>query len=196
MTILFSYLTPALQESDEESEAPQSYTTQTKSSSKFTYPKRGMENNIRLSQSCLSENCSSPNDQCDGYKSSFDDNDGEGSSPVRPSFGTDTNDNTFYNKQSSQFKADDNKFEDMDEAFTAEYSSKSKRMMSNMGYKPGKGLGKFEHGRTAPVEASTQKGRRGLGLKPSIVGEVPQDFKWTPDETKSDAKEEVVSYKY
>lgn len=67
-------------------------------------------------------------------------------------------------------------------------------MMSNMGYKPGKGLGKFEHGRTVPVEASTQKGRRGLGLKPSVVGEIPQDFKWTPDESKSEAKEEVVSY--
>lgn len=54
----------------------------------------------------MSENCSSPNDQYDDYKQSFDDNDGDGSSPVRPSFGGDTNDNTFYNKQSSQNKGD------------------------------------------------------------------------------------------
>lgn len=68
--------------------------------------------------------------------------------------------------------------------------------MSNMGYRPGKGLGKFEHGRTAPVEASSQKGRRGLGLKPSVVGEVSHDFKWTPDDSKPEAKEEKVSYYY
>lgn len=86
------------------------------------------------------------------------------------------------------------KYEEIDEAFSGNFSEKSKRMMSNMGYKPGKGLGKFEHGRTAPVEASTQKGRRGLGLQPSVVGEVPRDFKWTPDESKYEATEEVVSY--
>ncbi|KAG7308575.1 hypothetical protein JYU34_005791 [Plutella xylostella] len=72
------------------------------------------------------------------------------------------------------------------------YSEKAKRMMSQMGFKPGRGLGKFEHGRTEPVEASTQKGRRGLGLKPSIVGTVPQDFKWSPDDEKPEVKEEVL----
>lgn len=54
----------------------------------------------------MSENCSSPNDQYDDYKQSFDDNDGEGSSPIRPSFGGDTNDSTFYNKQSCEYKND------------------------------------------------------------------------------------------
>lgn len=61
-----------------------------------------------------------------------------------------------------------------------------------MGHKPGRGLGKFEHGRVEPVEASTQKGRRGLGLKPSVVGEVPRDFKWSPDEAVPEAQEEIV----
>lgn len=73
------------------------------------------------------------------------------------------------------------------------YSAKAKNMMSNMGFKPGKGLGKFEHGRTEPVEASTQKGRRGLGLKSSTVGTVPRDFKWSPDDEKAEAKEKVVN---
>lgn len=101
----FNYLPLVLQESDEEPEAPENYATETqKSSSKFTYPKRSSENNIRLSRSSLSENCSSPNDQYDDYKQTFDDNDGEGSSPIRPSFGGDTNDSTFYNKQSCEYK--------------------------------------------------------------------------------------------
>ena len=65
--------------------------------------------------------------------------------------------------------------------------------MMNMGFKPGKGLGKFEHGRTVPVEASAQKGRRGLGAKPSAVGALPQDIKEVGEEAKPEAREEVVS---
>lgn len=103
----YYYHVPVLQESDEEPEAPDGYATDIqKPISKFMYPKRSTENNIRLSRSSLSENCSSPNDQYDDYKLSFEDNDGEGSSPLRPSFGGDTTDNTFYNKQSSQHKGD------------------------------------------------------------------------------------------
>lgn len=97
---------------------------------------------------------------------------------MRPSF--QDHGETFYNKSS-------------DQAEYTGYSESSKRMMKNMGFKPGRGLGKFEHGRTQPVEASTQKGRRGLGAKPSVVGELPQDFKPSTEEVKPEAKEEVVS---
>lgn len=45
------------------------------------------------------------------------------------------------------------------------YSAKTLRMMQAMGYKPETGLGKSGQGRLEPVEASNQKGRRGLGLK-------------------------------
>ncbi|XP_021362611.1 cap-specific mRNA (nucleoside-2'-O-)-methyltransferase 1-like [Mizuhopecten yessoensis] len=45
------------------------------------------------------------------------------------------------------------------------YTEKAKRMMALMGYQAGKGLGKNEQGRTEIVEASKQKGRRGLGLR-------------------------------
>ena len=46
-----------------------------------------------------------------------------------------------------------------------QYSTKSFRMMQNMGFDPQKGLGKSGQGRIEPIEASDQKGRRGFGLK-------------------------------
>lgn len=45
------------------------------------------------------------------------------------------------------------------------YSNKSMMMMKKMGFNPDQGLGKSGQGRIAPIEASEQKGRRGLGLK-------------------------------
>ncbi|KAJ8731295.1 hypothetical protein PYW07_004459 [Mythimna separata] len=147
-----------------------------------SYGDRSPEENIRLSRSSLSENCSSPNDQYDDYRPVFDDpEDGEGSG--RPSF-QDSGD-SFYNKNPEQKK-------NFEETYSGEYSEKSKRMMMNMGFKPGKGLGKFEHGRTQPVEASAQKGRRGLGAKPSAVGALPQDIKEVTEEAKPEAREEVM----
>ncbi|CAG4971708.1 unnamed protein product [Colias eurytheme] len=148
---------------------------------KINFAEKTSDRNNRLSQSSLSENCSSPNEGYnDEFRPGFEDND---DLSMRASFHA-NNEGSFYNK-----KADT---DEKDEAFKSEYSEKSKRMMSNMGYKPGRGLGKFEHGRVEPVEASTQKGRRGLGLKPSLVGDVPRDFKWSPDEAKAEAKEEVI----
>jgi hypothetical protein len=144
------------------------------------------DNNVRLSRSSLSENCSSPNDQYEDFRIGDNDADnGEGS--MRPSFHQEPNDNSFYSKKST-------KSVEMNNAYSMDYSEKSKRIMSNMGYKPGKGLGKHGHGRVEPVEASTQKGRRGLGSKPSVVGEIPQDLKWSPEDLKAEAKEEPVSY--
>lgn len=233
----------ALQETSDESE-PETPKTDNNSARvqptnavKFNYP----EENIRLSRSSISENCSSPiNDQYDDFRPGFDDNDVENAElSTQPSF-QDSIDNSFYNKNSKEsdkasnsgysetskqmmgFKlskgfedndtengegsmrpsfqdSSDNLFynknlKELDEAINTGYSEISKRMMSHMGYKRGKGLGKNEHGRIEPVEASTQKGRRGLGLKPSVVGDVSRDFKWSPDEAKPEAKEEVVSW--
>uniref|UniRef100_A0A1E1WUV2 Cap-specific mRNA (nucleoside-2'-O-)-methyltransferase 1 n=1 Tax=Pectinophora gossypiella TaxID=13191 RepID=A0A1E1WUV2_PECGO len=142
-------------------------------SNNFNFRKQSTDGNLRLSRSS-----SSPTDQFDDIRPSFDDNDTDnGESSMRPSF----QNSTSY----TQFK-------EMESAFAGGYSEKSKRIMSNMGFKLGKGLGKYEHGRIEPVEASTQKGRRGLGLKPSTVGEVPRDFTWSPDESKPEAKEEVL----
>ena len=45
------------------------------------------------------------------------------------------------------------------------YSSMAQKMMAKMGYKQGKGLGKYETGRVDIIEASKQRGLRGLGLK-------------------------------
>ncbi|KAF9822669.1 hypothetical protein SFRURICE_012448 [Spodoptera frugiperda] len=148
-----------------------------------SYGDQSPEENIRLSRSSLSENCSSPNDnQYDDYRPVFDEAEGSEESG-RPSF-MDSGD-AFYNKNNELNK----NFED---AYSVKYSEKSKRMMMNMGFKPGKGLGKFEHGRTQPVEASAQKGRRGLGAKPSAVGALPEDIKVVTEDAKPEAREQVL----
>ncbi|XP_026734620.1 cap-specific mRNA (nucleoside-2'-O-)-methyltransferase 1 isoform X2 [Trichoplusia ni] len=177
----------ALQESDKESpETPIAENNygdfQQPGKIRQNYRDQSPEENIRLSRSSLSENCSSPSDQFDDYRPGFDEGD-DGDGSTRPTF-QDSGD-TFYNKINSD---PNNKFED---AYSGEYSEKSKRMMKNMGFKPGKGLGKFEHGRTQPVEASTQKGRRGLGAKPSAVGALPE-IKHITEESKPEAREQVL----
>lgn len=59
------------------------------------------------------------------------------------------------------------------------YSTPALRMMQKMGYSGQTGLGKKEQGRLEPVEASTQKGRRGFGLKLDGLDLAAQ--KWTPE---------------
>ncbi|XP_022331007.2 cap-specific mRNA (nucleoside-2'-O-)-methyltransferase 1-like [Crassostrea virginica] len=71
------------------------------------------------------------------------------------------------------------------------YNDFSARMMAKMGYKEGKGLGKEQQGRTEIVEASNQRGRRGLGLK--IRGLEPsKEVDWNFEVEEIIEKEEVV----
>uniref|UniRef100_A0A182SCI5 G-patch domain-containing protein n=1 Tax=Anopheles maculatus TaxID=74869 RepID=A0A182SCI5_9DIPT len=46
----------------------------------------------------------------------------------------------------------------------ANFSEKSVRIMQQMGYKAGTGLGKAGQGRVDLIETSSQKGRSGLGM--------------------------------
>jgi len=62
------------------------------------------------------------------------------------------------------------------------YSSFAQKLMSQMGYKKGKGLGKNESGRIDIVEASNQRGRRGLGM--TIDGlEAKDDATWNEEDS-------------
>lgn len=63
--------------------------------------------------------------------------------------------------------------------YESTYSATSMRMMAKMGFKSDTGLGKAGQGRLEPIEASTQKGRRGLGLKLDDLDSAAD--KWTPD---------------
>lgn len=70
------------------------------------------------------------------------------------------------------------------------YNDFSARMMAKMGYKEGLGLGKEQQGRVEIVEASNQRGRRGLGLK--IKGLEPsQEVDWEFETEEIIEKEEV-----
>ncbi|GAB0094021.1 Cap-specific mRNA (nucleoside-2'-O-)-methyltransferase 1 [Sergentomyia squamirostris] len=78
---------------------------------------------------------------------------------------------------------------------TEMYSKASLRMMKNMGYQERTGLGKHSQGRLDPIEASNQKGRRGLGAAPDSVDlsagqfdekvevvQIPESVEWLHDE--------------
>lgn len=60
-----------------------------------------------------------------------------------------------------------------------------------MGYKAGEGLGKFGQGRSEIVEASKQRGRRGLGFE--IEGLQADDVEWV--ETEKEVQfAEIIQY--
>ncbi|XP_062406548.1 cap-specific mRNA (nucleoside-2'-O-)-methyltransferase 1 [Sardina pilchardus] len=63
----------------------------------------------------------------------------------------------------------------------AMYNSVSQKLMAKMGFREGEGLGKFGQGRKDIVEASTQRGRRGLGLMlKGFQGELNVDWRDEP----------------
>ncbi|KAE8286854.1 Cap-specific mRNA (nucleoside-2'-O-)-methyltransferase 1 [Larimichthys crocea] len=62
------------------------------------------------------------------------------------------------------------------------YNSVSQKLMAKMGFREGEGLGKFGQGRKEIVEASTQRGRRGLGLTlQGFQGELNIDWRDEPE---------------
>ncbi|KAF3702856.1 Cap-specific mRNA (nucleoside-2'-O-)-methyltransferase 1 [Channa argus] len=62
------------------------------------------------------------------------------------------------------------------------YNRVSQKLMAKMGFREGEGLGKFGQGRKEIVEASTQRGRRGLGLTlQGFQGELNVDWRDEPE---------------
>ncbi|RUS78259.1 hypothetical protein EGW08_013975 [Elysia chlorotica] len=69
-----------------------------------------------------------------------------------------------------------------DKTENVEMSAMAKKMMAKMGHKEGEGLGKHGQGRKEIVEASTQRGRRGLGMV--VAGLEPKNVDWDFDREK------------
>ncbi|CAM4677030.1 unnamed protein product [Leuciscus chuanchicus] len=62
------------------------------------------------------------------------------------------------------------------------YNTVSQKLMAKMGFREGEGLGKYGQGRKEIVEASTQRGRRGLGLTlKGFQGDLNVDWEDEPE---------------
>lgn len=81
----------------------------------------------------------------------------------------------------SSFDDQDNDAKQTSSSFSM-YNSVSQKLMAKMGFREGEGLGKFGQGRKDIVEASTQRGRRGLGLTlQGFQGELNVDWRDEPE---------------
>lgn len=85
------------------------------------------------------------------------------------------------------------------------YSGPSLRMMEKMGYRKDTGLGRLGQGRVEPIEASQQRGRRGLGMRlddldqaavkwdPSIENlQIPEEVEWLVNQEPENALLELT----
>ncbi|KAF7994048.1 hypothetical protein HCN44_011317 [Aphidius gifuensis] len=79
---------------------------------------------------------------------------------------------------------------DNDDDINKSSSNIAMSMMRKMGYQKGKGLGKAEQGIVAPIEAYSQKGRRGLGHDNTKLSQAR--LKWDPTAEIVNVKEEIT----
>lgn len=117
-----------------------------------------------------------PNDSVKRSYSYTSDEAEEAGSHKRQKFISESTDNPSDSEPGSS-KADESNGQGMP-SYETIYSGPSMRMMEKMGYKKDTGLGRLGQGRVEPIEASHQKGRRGLGMRLDDLDKAA--VKWDP----------------
>nr|XP_055044555.1 cap-specific mRNA (nucleoside-2'-O-)-methyltransferase 1 isoform X1 [Misgurnus anguillicaudatus] len=149
---------------------------------KFTMKRRAeAQNEPQKKRKCLKEDSSDEDEESSQRTTSQD-------SSESPSDGEDQRPS--FSRPSDSQNAESSDAVDQSSSKFSMYNSVSQKLMAKMGFRVGEGLGKYGQGRKEIIEASTQRGRRGLGLTlKGFQGDLNVDWQ---DEPEPSAIEEVT----
>ncbi|XP_055044556.1 cap-specific mRNA (nucleoside-2'-O-)-methyltransferase 1 [Misgurnus anguillicaudatus] len=139
------------------------------------------QNEPQKKRKCLKEDSSDEDEESSQRTTSQD-------SSESPSDGEDQRPS--FSRPSDSQNAESSDAVDQSSSKFSMYNSVSQKLMAKMGFRVGEGLGKYGQGRKEIIEASTQRGRRGLGLTlKGFQGDLNVDWQ---DEPEPSAIEEVT----